>query len=214
MPACVLASTQLTFLNVNSNRLSSLSSAIGRLTALTELYVSDNHLVRLPREVALAIAELVRTAQQCPRIRPVGAGQLASASTSQRTSVSICRDALLTDTDLQFDSNRLCWLPIELDRLPTTTEVFVGDNPLPLSFVDDENARARLVELFCVTTHIGMIRERASEVCFALQDLELPAPLTLEIIDELCPNNIRMWAKWELITMVKHFHQRTALLDD
>jgi hypothetical protein len=46
-------------------------------------------------------------------------------------------------------------------------------------------------------------------VCFALQDLELPAPLTLEILDALFPpNNIRMWAKWELITMVKHFHQR------
>jgi hypothetical protein len=54
-----------------------------------------------------------------------------------------------------------------------------------------------------------MIRERATEICFAMQDLELPAPLTLEILDALFPpNSIRMWAKWELITMVKHFHQR------
>jgi hypothetical protein len=85
----------------------------------------------------------------------------------------------------------------------------LGDNPLPLSFDLAENARPRLTELFAVTTHIGMIRERAATICFAMQDLELPAPLTLEILDALFPpNNIRMWAKWELITTVKHFHQR------
>jgi hypothetical protein len=81
-------------------------------------------------------------------------------------------------------------------------------NPLPLIFEDLENARPRLLELFAVTTHINMIRERAATICFAMQDLELPAPLTLEIIDADCPNSIRMWAKWELITRIKHFHQR------
>ena len=82
----------------------------------------------------------------------------------------------------------------------------VYKNPLPLSFGVAENARPRFLELFSATTHIGMIRDRATTICFAMQDLELPAPLTLEIIDALCPNSIRMWAKWELITMVKHFH--------
>jgi hypothetical protein len=84
------------------------------------------------------------------------------------------------------------------------------NNPLALSFDDFENARPRLLELFSATTHIGMIRDRAATVCFAMQDLELPAPLTLEIIDSLCPNNIRMWAKWMVITTIKHFHQRTS----
>ena len=56
--------------------------------------------------------------------------------------------------------------------------------------------------------HIGMIRTRCTEVSNALQDLNLPALLTLEILDELIPNDIRMWAKWELVTAVKHFHQR------
>jgi hypothetical protein len=82
-------------------------------------------------------------------------------------------------------------------------------NPLPLSFSEAENACTRLAELLFATSHIGMIRERAATVCFALQDLELPAPLTLEILDALFPpNNIRMWAKWKLITIVKHFNQR------
>jgi hypothetical protein len=85
----------------------------------------------------------------------------------------------------------------------------LGDNPLPLSFGGSENARRRLAELFAATTHVGMIRDRAATICFAMQDLELPAPLTLEILDALFPpNSIRMWAKWELITMVKHFRQR------
>jgi hypothetical protein len=53
-----------------------------------------------------------------------------------------------------------------------------------------------------------MIRSRYTEVCNALQGLGLPALLTLEILDELIPNDIRMWAKWELVTTVKHFHQR------
>jgi hypothetical protein len=141
-------------------------------------------------------------------------------------------------TSLQLQRNRLEWLPCELDRLAQTTGVFVRllfpssqlmrrrsdpdpdaplvpsqliKNPLSLSFGADQhkNARPRFAELFFATTHIGMIRERAATVCFALQDLELPAPLTLEILDALFPpNNIRMWAKWELITAVKHFHQR------
>jgi hypothetical protein len=53
-----------------------------------------------------------------------------------------------------------------------------------------------------------MIRARATEVCVGLQDLELPAFVTLKIIDALFTNSIRMWAKWELITAVKHFRER------
>jgi hypothetical protein len=127
---------------------------------------------------------------------------------------------------LQLQLNQLCWLPFDLDRLPATTIVLVScflcasvlhrclthpqlsGNPLPLSFHQGENARSHFLDLFAATTHIGMIRERATAVCNALHDLELPALLSLEIIDALCPNSIRMWAKWELITAVKHFHER------
>jgi hypothetical protein len=126
---------------------------------------------------------------------------------------------------MQLDSNQLRWLPIELDRLPATMTVWVRSgrlrclkivtvvsqlwgNPLALSFERLEDSRTRLIDLFSATSHIGMIRERATTVCFAMQDLDLPAFVTLKILDALCPNSIRMWAKWELITMVKHFHRR------
>ncbi len=67
----------------------------------------------------------------------------------------------------------------------------------------------RVNEILAATTHIGTIRKRATEICIGLQSIELPAFVTLTIIDEAVhENSIRMWAKWELITAVKHFRQR------
>ena len=66
----------------------------------------------------------------------------------------------------------------------------------------------RVHEIIAATTRIGLIRERATEICIGLQDLELPAFVTLQIIDAAVhENSIRMWAKWELITAVKHFRR-------
>ena len=56
-----------------------------------------------------------------------------------------------------------------------------------------------------------MIREQAMALAIGLQDLELPALVTLEILDEAFPNSIRMYGKWELVTAVKHFHQRRGI---
>jgi hypothetical protein len=73
----------------------------------------------------------------------------------------------------------------------------------------------RIREILAATTHIGMIRERATEICIGLQDLELPAFVTLQIIDEAVhENSIRMWAKWALITAVKHFQRRELRAND
>ena len=69
-----------------------------------------------------------------------------------------------------------------------------------------EQCARRVNEIIAAMTHIGTIRARATEICIGLQDLELPAFVTLAIIDETVhENSIRMWAKWELITAVKHF---------
>jgi hypothetical protein len=110
----------------------------------------------------------------------------------------------IADNDL-----RLCESSFFRNTVHLMVFLKLHDNPLPLTLDYEWNARPRVSELFSVTTHIGTIRERATTICIGLQDLELPAPLTLEIIDaDVGPNNIRMWAKWELITAVKHFHQR------
>ena len=71
---------------------------------------------------------------------------------------------------------------------------------------DSMDCRDSVKEIIAASTHIGTIRERAMTICIALQDLELPAFVTLTIIDAAVhENSIRMWAKWKLITAVKHF---------
>jgi hypothetical protein len=126
-------------------------------------------------------------------------------------------------------------LPAELGQLPNLTHLDVrhlgpldlvpdsssfhqpDENPLPaiagltFDFTDDsaEQCARRVNEILAAATHIGMIRERATEICIGLQDLELPAFVTLTVVDEAVhENSIRMWAKWELITAVKHYRDR------
>ena len=55
---------------------------------------------------------------------------------------------------------------------------------------------------------IAQVRTRFSTACIGMQDLGFPALVTLEILDALLPNDIRMSAKWNLIVAVKHFHDR------
>jgi hypothetical protein len=139
---------------------------------------------------------------------------------------------------LKVHSNQLKWLPVELGQLPKLTHLYVRPvgpcdvasdlaslsqlygNPLPtiaglpFEFTYDSGIQCarRVNEIIAATTHIGFIRERATEICIALQSLELPAFVTLQIIDEAVhENSIRMWAKWELITAVKHFRDRRAI---
>ena len=128
-------------------------------------------------------------------------------------------------------------MPTELSQLPKLAHLYVRDlgpldlvpdsssflqlsgNPLPpiaglasynVVVIATQCAR-RVNEIIASSTHIGMIRERATEICIGLQSLELPAFVTLTIIDEAVhENSIRMWAKWELITAVKHFRDRRA----
>lgn len=49
-----------------------------------------------------------------------------------------------------------------------------------------------------------MLRRSATAICVGLAELELPALVTLEILDAAFPNTIRMAAKWDLIVAVKN----------
>jgi hypothetical protein len=106
-----------------------------------------------------------------------------------------CSRGLTTSAVHQLDGNPLRAAPAGL-RIEDTYESAI-------------QCARRVNEIIAATTHIGMIRARATEICIGLQDLELPAFVTLTIIDEAVhENSIRMWAKWELITAVKHFRNR------
>jgi hypothetical protein len=56
----------------------------------------------------------------------------------------------------------------------------------------DEHAQQcarRIDEILAATMDIRTIRERATEICIGLQDLELPAFVTLQIIDAAVHEN-------------------------
>ena len=54
------------------------------------------------------------------------------------------------------------------------------------------------------------MRQRATEICVALQRFHLPAWVTLQILDAGVPYALdaRLGAKWDLVCAVKHFHDR------
>jgi len=186
VPACLLVLTRVVTLAMSRNALLSVPSTIAQLSCLRELRLHRNRLSSLPSEI----------------------GRLRSLSwLTLEGNELVAVPAELGDLPLdalELSSNRLQWIPAELDRLPAKTTLHLFGNPLAVRF-DYKNVRARLRELIAATTHIGMIRRRATEVCIGLQDLGLPAFVTLAILDALSPpNSIRMWAKWQLITIVKH----------
>jgi hypothetical protein len=60
-----------------------------------------------------------------------------------------------------------------------------------------------------IFSQMYVIGDRAATICMAMQDLELPALITLELLDAAFPNDIPMHKKWQLVTAIKHFHQRS-----
>jgi len=71
--------------------------------------------------------------------------------------------------------------------------------------------RAALEPEAIARAQLDLFRHRMTQVCIALQSADLPALLTILIIDELIDNSIRMWAKWEIVTATKHYHQRRGI---
>jgi hypothetical protein len=55
-------------------------------------------------------------------------------------------------------------------------------------------------------------RERLTEICIALQDLALPAWITVQILDAARPwSTLPLHSKWNLVCAVKHFHECCSL---
>jgi hypothetical protein len=96
-------------------------------------------------------------------------------------------------------------LPVLAGLLTSTTQTDPGARPTAAQIVAALEAQCDLR-----TARLGSIRVRATEICIALQDLGLPALVTLKIINAALPNAIRMAAKWDLIVAVKHFRDRRA----
>ena len=190
VPPCMMAMTQLVVLNFHSNRLAALPPAIGHMRLLKELYLSNNRLVTLPREVGeLRALEWLLLSNNALRALPPELSKLQALE------------------QLWLQSNRLFWLPRSLNRLPLRLVLHLDDNPIVGSSGDVwATSRDALCDLLAATTFLEAIRDHATTLAIGLQDLELPALVTLEIIDAAFPNSIPMHLKWKLITTVKHWN--------
>jgi hypothetical protein len=52
-------------------------------------------------------------------------------------------------------------------------------------------------------------RERLTEICIGLQDLALPAWVTVQILDAARPGStLPLHSKWNLVCAVKHYHDK------
>jgi hypothetical protein len=139
----------------------------------TNLWLNVNTLCALPRDIA-QLKKLQRLSLFRNQLKslPAEIGQLTNL------------------VELHVGDNLLQWLPVEASQLAKLSKLMLTGNPLPaiagLAYTDESAAQCarRFDEIFAATTHVGFIRERATEICIGLQDLELPALITLEIIDE------------------------------
>ena len=89
----------------------------------------------------------------------------------------------------------------------------LNGNPLPIDVGPADrytNSRSKLPELFAATTWPSLdgIRERATDVLIGLADLDLPALLSVDILDQLLPNSIPLHKKWDLVVAIRHFKPR------
>ncbi len=63
-------------------------------------------------------------------------------------------------------------------------------------------------EPMCMWAAFVLIRHRATEICIAMQELFLPAPITMEILEFACYPPVsqpKHYDVWRLVTKVKHF---------
>lgn len=198
LPDDVYALTKLQTLMCEYCSLVDLSPRIGALGCLVELWLSQNSMTALPREIGL-LARL--------RLLTLHSNKLATLPAEI--------GALTALVTLDLCHNALGWLPVSMHRLNRACFIEAFGNPLPVALSTEfdeimgrhEDVNCRLDEIFAATASLLMLREEATTLAIGLQDLELPALVTLEIIDAAFPNSILMHKKWNLITTIKHWRR-------
>lgn len=180
------------------------AKAVGLLLqdARVDSATDDNHAIRWAAENGHV--EIVERLLADERVDPTARDSEAICAAAEKGRTKVV-ERLLQDERVDPTAN---------DNYAVRAAIGAGTAYYPV--VDRLLADARVLgtigeDLFARVTCIGMVRLRFTAVCVGLQDLELPALVTLEILDALLPNNIRMAAKWDLIVAVKHWRgqQRT-----
>jgi len=137
--------TALTGLFLNNNQLTTLPPEIGRLTALTGLGLSDNQLSTLPPEIGglTALTTLTLSGNQLSTLPPE-IGQLTALTRlrldgNQLSTLPPEIGRLTALTALRLSNNQLSTLPPEIGRLTALTALDVNGNPLTDALLEAAN---------------------------------------------------------------------------
>jgi hypothetical protein len=195
-----------------------LPAFVFQLPQLKRLWAAVNPIATLPVELCIVTQLTLLSLAGCRlTVVPDQIGQMRSLSQlllqeNRIVSIPASLGDLQSLSSLMLCANELHLIPADdLCRLPNDCLVYLHSNPRLERITGrmryEEDVRPRLAE-FADAMHSSLdsIRARATSVAIALQDLQLPAPVTLAVIDALFPaNTIKLHSKWSLITAVKHF---------
>jgi hypothetical protein len=162
--------------------------------------------------VASAFQSLDTVLRVC---RHSAAARTASADALDRLGGALLFDAALTlrlvercDVESIFKSDLLP----KVASLPHAALTLEAKKAMArVVFICHDSASPRQLDVLAdlgFFNRMYVIRDRAASICVGLQQLDLPALVTLELLDVAFPNDIPMHKKWQLVTAAKHFHRR------
>lgn len=186
VPLSVVSLTALRTLELSHNLLETLDDSLNSLVLLEQLYVNNNRLTSL----SLAL----------PSLRNFDASSNFFSLLPRQLATML--PALVHVSFRQCE--RLHWLPRELASLRPC--LFADARLVPQGHSEHAPLLPEhIIQLSEQTPHFGPIRQLAADIAIGLADLELPALVTLEIVDAALPNCVKMAAKWDLVVLVKHW---------
>jgi Leucine-rich repeat (LRR) protein len=212
------AFTSLRKLYFSHNQVTSVDVGLGDLWRLEVLYLWGHKLRSLPERFGCHLTRLQHLDCADGELEsiPDGFGSMQAllhldVRNNKLKALPRSLAALPKLKTVYANTNQLRFLPVEFeawcDHLET---LYLYDNKFPVSISTLSCAgKGKLDALFEAQSYmLVFIKPAATEMLIGMQDLELPALLSLEILDELCPNLATMYVKWNLIVLVKHFRER------
>jgi ankyrin repeat protein len=159
----------------------------------------DNHAVRWAAERGhLAVVErLLQDRRVDPSARDNYAVQLAAREGHLAVVERLLQDERV---DPSADNNFALRLAAQFGHLAVVDRL-----------LEDDRVDAAVAIHCSLPEHLKRFEccERLTEICVALQDLALPAWVTVQILDAARPwSTLPLHSKWSLVCAVKHFHDK------
>jgi ankyrin repeat protein len=224
--------------NNNNNYATGLAAECGHLAVVERLLqdkrvdpsASNNYAVRRAAERGhLAVVERLL---QDKRVDPSASNNFAVKVAAQNGHLAVV-ERLLQDkrVDPSADNNYAVRLAAKYGHLPVVERLLQdarvdpsarhndavrwaaerGHFALVDRLLEDDRVDVSVAIQCSLPEHLKRLecRERLTEICIALQAMELPAWITVQILDAARPwSTLPLHSKWSLVCAVKHFHDK------